>query len=144
MKSIAHYSVGGGHAHSCHWICFLQPKRWNRVRAPEVKQASNLEASTFIWMAQQHHHENLSDHFEQYSDSSDGSQCHALQPKHISDTAEQVESTSLPSYTGSIPVWQNFCGFWGSNGSSSTGSDMSSSHPWLPVRHFWKWKIYRK
>ena len=45
--------------------------------------------SSLTRMAQQHHHENLSQYTSQYSGSSDETQCHDPEPKHNSKTASQ-------------------------------------------------------
>ena len=66
---------------------------------PKTKQASNLEAFTFPRKAQQHHHESLSQHFQQYSDRSDERQCHALEPK--------VPDLKLSAFAVSAKKWLN-------------------------------------
>ena len=86
-----HYNLIEIHAEACSY----NRKDDIEHKPLKTKQVIHLEASTFARMAQQHHHERLPSTLSNtlIVVSSDERQCHALEPKLNSDTAEQSSTT---------------------------------------------------
>ena len=63
-----------------------------RGQTPKGQTSIKLETSTITRMAKQHHYDNLSQHFQQYSCHSHETQCLAPEAKHDSRTASQFST----------------------------------------------------
>ena len=69
------------------WMMVLGPQQFLQLDAFGCKQMV-LDCLS-LSMYSLHHHESLPHHVSPYSDNSNGTQCHAHEPKHKSSTAEQ-------------------------------------------------------
>ena len=67
-------------------LCFAPLSIVMKQEPQKTEQAKNLKSPAFTRMAQQHHHENLSQHFQPRSDNRNGTQCYTPEPKHNSSS----------------------------------------------------------
>ena len=76
----------------CNRLCIPSsstPEKEVTGEIPKAQSCIAYKTPTLTGMAQQHHHENLSQNTSQCSCSSDETQCHDPEPKHNSNTASQ-------------------------------------------------------